>query len=151
MDFDWSEIGKAVSYLVPVIMLILFNVLFRKQRDQQRRVAVVKSLLSEIEFNTKLANSLSLRSQIKKFKTATWNRNKDKMDYIDQSLCSTLADAHEIADGFNRAIDAARKYKSTSYLISIDASRLTGPLAKSKQGLEQWIELNKGKKKTPTG
>jgi len=43
MDFDWSEIGKVLSYLIPVIMFILFNVLFRKQREQQRRLAVVKN------------------------------------------------------------------------------------------------------------
>ena len=151
MDFDWSEIGKVLSYLIPVIMFILFNVLFRKQREQQRRLAVVKSLLSEIEYNSKPVESFSLRSQMKKFKTTIWKRNKDKMDCIDHSLYSTLADAYEIADGFNRKIDTARKYKSTSYVSDIDASRLMEPLAKSKQGLEEWIELNRGKKKVTGG
>ena len=71
------------------------------------------------------------------------------MDYIDQSLYSTLADAYEIADGFNREIDAAKKHKSASYIAGIDVSRLTKPLAKSKRGLEEWLELNKSKKKSP--
>ena len=147
MDFDWSEIGKIVSYLIPVIMFILFNVLFKKHREQQRRMAVVKSLLSETDFNSKLVDSFSFQSQMKNFKATTWKRNKDKMDYIDQTLYLTLADAYEIADGFNREIDAARKHKSTSYIAGIDTRRLVEPLAKSRQGLEEWIELNKGKKK----
>lgn len=147
MDFDWGEIGKVLSYLIPVMMFILFNVLFRKQKEQQRQLTVVKSLLSEINYNQKLMESLSLRSQTKRFKTATWKRNKNKMDYIDQSLYSTLANAYETADGFNREIDAAKKYKSTSYLVGINANTIREPLAKSKQGLEEWIELNKGKKK----
>ena len=147
MDFDWGEIGKVFSYLIPVILFLLFNVLFKKQREQQRRMAVVKSLLSETGYNSKLVDSFSFQSQMKNFKTATWKKNKDKMDYVDQTLYSTLADAYEIADGFNREIDAARKYKSTSYIASIDARRLVEPLAKSRQGLEEWIELNKGKKK----
>lgn len=147
MDFDWSGIGKVLSYLIPVIMFILFNVLFRKQKAQQKRLAVVKSLLSEIDYNHRLVEAFSLRSQMKKFKTATWKRNKDKMDYIDQSLYLTLADAYEIADGFNRELDAAKKHNSTSYLAGINVDRLIKPLAKSRRGLEEWIELNKGQKK----
>ncbi len=148
MDFDWSEIGKVLSYLIPLIMFILFNVVFRKHGEKRRRLSVVKSLLSEIEYNSNLVDSFSMQSQMKNFKTATWKRNREKMDYIDQSLYSTLADAYEIADGFNREIDAAKKHKSTSYIAGIDVSRLIKPLAKSKQGLEEWIELNKSKKKS---
>ncbi len=147
MDFDWGQIGKTFSYLIPVILFLLFNVLFKKQREQQRRMAVVKSLLSEIDHNSKLVDSFSFQFQVKNFKTATWKKNKDKMDYVDQTLYSTLADAYEIADGFNREIDAARKHKSSSYVAGIDISRLMEPLAKSRQGLEEWLELNKGKKK----
>ena len=72
---------------------------------------------------------------------------KDKLDYIDPTLYSNLAGAYEIADAFNREIDSAKKYKSSSYVASIDVSRLREPLAKSKQGLEGWIEANKGQKK----
>ncbi|MFC1894118.1 hypothetical protein ACFLYR_08950 [Chloroflexota bacterium] len=147
MDFDWGEIGKVLSYLIPVIMFLLFNVFFKKQREQQRRMAVVKSLLSETDFNSKLVDSFSFQSQMKNFKTATWKKNKDKMDYVDQTLYSILAGAYEIAEGFNREIDVARKYGSTSYIAGIDTRRLVEPLAKSRRGLEEWIELNKGKKK----
>lgn len=148
MDFDWSEIGKVISYLIPLIMFIIFNVVFKKHREQQRQKAVVKDLLSETDYNSKLVESFSMQSKMKNFKTSTWKRNRDKMDYIDQSLYSTLADAYEIADGFNRDIDAAKKHKSTSYIAGIDVSRLIKPLTKSKQGLEEWIELNKSRKKS---
>jgi hypothetical protein len=148
MDFDWSEIGKVITYLIPVIMFVLFNVVFKKHREQQRKEAVVKGLLSDTDYNSNLVESFSMKSQMKKFKTTTWKRNRDKMDHIDQSLYSTLADAYEIADGFNREIDAAIKHKSTSYIAGIDVSRLIKPLARSKQGLEEWIELNKSKKKS---
>jgi len=148
MDFDWSGIWKIIGYLIPIIMFVLFNVVFKKQREQQRKEAVIKGLLSETDYNSKLVESFSMKSQMKKFKTTTWKRNRDKMDYIDQSLYSTLADAYEIADGFNREIDAAIKHKSTSYIAGIDVSRLTKPLTRSKQGLEEWIEINKSKKKS---
>ncbi len=151
MDFDWSEIGKFLSYLVPVIILILVNVVFRKQQEQKRRLTVVKSLLSEIDYNQKLVDAFSLKWQAKNFKTGTWKKNTGKMDYIDQSLHATLATAYEIAEEFNREIDAAKKHKSTSYLAGIRVERLKEPLAKSKQGLEEWLVLNQSKKKLPTG
>jgi hypothetical protein len=73
------------------------------------------------------------------------------MDYIDQAVHSTLADAYEIADEFNRDIDKAKKYKSSSYLAGIEVGRLKEPLAKSRRGVEEWLELNKGKKKILEG
>jgi len=147
VDFDWGEIGKIFSYLLPVIVFILFNIFFRKQQEQQRRLAVVKSLLSEIEHNQKLMEAFLMRWQTRKFKTGNWKRNKDKMDYIDRGLRATLAGAYGIAEEFNKDIAAAKKHKSPGYLAGIQVDRLKEPLAKSKQGLEEWLELNKGRKK----
>lgn len=144
---DLGEIGKILAYLVPVIILILVNVVFRKQKEQKTRLDVVRGLLSEINYNQKLMEAFSYQWQTKKFKTGTWKRNKAKMDYIDQGLRATLAGAYEIADEFNRDIDLAEKRKSASYLASIQVDRLKEPLAKSKQGLEEWLQLNKGKEK----
>jgi hypothetical protein len=125
----------------------VFNIFFRKQQEQKRRLTVVKSLLSEVEHNQKLMEAFLMRWQTKKFKTANWKRNRDKMDYIDQDLRTTLAGAYEIAEEFNKEIEAAKKYKSPGYLASIRVDRLREPLAKSRQGLEEWLELNKGRKK----
>ena len=147
MDFDWSEIGKVVGYIVPLIILFVVNVLFRKQQEQKRRLEVVRSLLSEISYNQKRMEAFSFQWQTKKFKTGNWKRNKDKMDYIDQNLHATLADTYEIVEEFNREIEAAKKHKSLSYLAGIQVNRLEKPLAKSKQGLEEWLQLNKERKK----
>ena len=151
MDFDWGDIGRILAYLIPAIIIILTNVVFRKQKQQQAKLTVVRSMLSEISYNQKLIEAFSLQWQTKQFKTGTWKRNKDKMDYIDPGLRYTLADAYEIAEEFNREIDAAKKHKSTSYLAGIRVDRLGEPLAKIKQGLEEWLELNQRKKKLPTG
>jgi hypothetical protein len=147
MDSDWGEVGKVISYIIPAILFVLFNVMFKKKREQQRRLEVVKNLISEIDYNSRVAESLALRSQIKKFKTAAWKRNKEKIEYIDEKLQSILANAYDIADELNRHIDKAKEFKSTSYMIGIDTNRLIEPLIKSKQGLEDWMELNKSNKK----
>jgi len=152
VDFDWSEIGKIFGYLSPIVFILVFNVLFRKQQEQKRRVTVVKSLLSEIEHNQKLAESFSTMLQMKKFKTGTWDKNKDKIDYIeDKGLYSTLVGVYEITTEFNHDIDTAKKYKSTSYLVGIKVERLREPLERSKQGLQDWLDLNEDVKKVTVG
>ena len=36
MDFgDWDDIGKILTYLIPAIIIILTNVVFRKQKQQK--------------------------------------------------------------------------------------------------------------------
>jgi len=149
LDIDWENIGQVLSYLVPVVAFIVINILFRKQQQQKRQQQVVRSLLSEIDYNQKLMETFLFKWQSKKFKTGTWKSNKDKMDYIDQSLHNTLVGAYEIAEEFNSEIDAAKKHKSSSYLAGIQVDRLKEPLAKSKQGLEEWLELNKRAKEMP--
>ena len=152
MDFgDLGDIGKILTYLIPAIILILTNVVFRKQREQKNQLSLVRSLLSEIDYNQKLIEAFSMQLQTRKFKIAAWQRNKDRMDYIDSSLRYTLADAYETAEEFNREIDAAKKHKSASYLASIQVGRLRKPLDSSKQGLEEWLALNQSKGKSPAG
>ena len=149
MDFDWETIGKVISYLVPVAVFLIFNVIFRKQQEQKRRLTAVKGLLAEIDYNQRLMEAFLMRWQYKKFKTGGWRRNKDKIDYLDQGLRNTLAGAYEIAEGFNREIESAKRQKSPSYLAGIRVERLKEPLAESKRGLEGWLELNKDLKKPP--
>lgn len=149
MDFDWGEIAKILAYLIPVVVFIIFNIFMRKQQEQKRRLAVVKSLIAEIDQNQKLMEAFLLQWQYQKFKTGNWNRNKRRLDYIDQSLQATLASTYEIAEGFNKEIELAKRQKSTSYLAGIRVDRLREPLAKSRQGLEEWYALNKDRKKPP--
>jgi len=127
VDFDWAETGKILSYLIPVVIFVIFNVFLRKQQEQKRRLEVVKSLIAEMDQNQKLMEAFLLQWQYKKFKMGNWKRHKDKLDYIDQGLRATLASSYGIAEGFNKEIE----------------------LAKSRQGLEEWYALNKDRKKPP--
>ena len=149
MDFDWGDIGGILTYLVPVLIFVVINVFFRKQQEQKRQQQAVRGLLSEIDYNQKLMEVFLFNWQAKKFKAGAWKRNKDKMDYIDQSLRNILAGAYAIAEEFNGEIGAARKHKSPGYLAGIQVDRLKEPLARSKQGLKEWLELNKRKKELP--
>jgi hypothetical protein len=149
LDFDWGEIGQILSYLIPVAIFIIFSIFMRKQQEQKRRLEVVRGLIIEIGKNQKLMEAFLLQWQYKKFKTGHWQRHKNKLDYVESGLRSTLASTYEIAEGFNREIELAKQQKSTSYLAGIRVDKLKEPLAKSRQGLEEWYALNKDRKKPP--
>ena len=149
MDFDWAEIAKILSYIIPVAIFVVFNIVRRKQQEQKRRLGVVKTLIAEADHNRKLMEAFLIQWDYKKFKTSTWKRNKDKLDYIGQSLRATLAGTYEIVEGFNREIETAKQQKSVSYLAGIRVDKLRDPMAKSRQGLEEWYALNKDRKKPP--
>ncbi len=152
MDFsDLGEIGRILSYMAPVVIFLLINVIFKKQQEQKRKQTVIRRLLSEANYNQKLIEASSFQWQMKKFKTGTWKSNRGKMDYVSPGLLSALADAHEVAEEFNRAIDEAKKHKSASYMATIRMDRLREPLIRSEQGLEEWLRENTGKKETPKG
>ena len=151
MDFDWGEIAKIISYLIPVAIFVVFNIFLRKQQEQKRRLGVVKGLIAEIDQNQKLMEAFLLQWQFKKFKTGRWKRHKEKLEYIDQGLRATLASTYEIAEGFNKEIETAKQQRSTSYLAGIRVDKLREPLAESRRGLEEWYALNKHRKKPPEG
>ena len=63
-------------------------------------------------------------------------------------LRKTLSYVFQTVGEFNDQIQVAKKAKSTSYM-NINVSKLKEPLAKSKQGLEDWMMDTIGKKELP--
>ena len=147
---EFGDIEKNLPIIVMVIALILLQFFLRRRRKPEATQGeIVQSLLSEVRMNLSLTEAFRLRSQVKKFGAASWQRNKTKLDFLDQSLQTVLSDAFMKAEDFNQQIEAAKKYKSTSYMVNIDVDKLTGPLTKSKEGLEAWLLKNVGRKEPP--
>ena len=100
-------------------------------------------LLSEINHNLKVTDAYSSDWRVKKrFKTGNWDRNKEKIDFLDEQLQMNISSAFGLAEDFNQRIDDAKQHKSTSYLAGIPVDKMTEPLTKSKQGLTEWIQAN---------
>jgi len=136
--------GTAINILIVlgIAFLIVIN-LFIKSRHQARKPAeMVLGLLSEISHNQKLVADFQFHLNVKKFKTESWKINKTKVDFLGQPLLTTLDTAFGMAESFNHDIDTAKKYRSTGYLTVISIDKLKEPLAKSKQGLEEWLQEN---------
>ena len=135
----WENFGL----LIPIIIIIIFGILMRRRRGGRTRLEVAIGLLSEINHNLKVTDAYSSNWQVKKrFKTGNWNKNQDKIDFLDEQLQNDLATAFDLAEEFNERIDDAKRHKSSSYLAGIPVDKMTEPLTKSKQGLTEWIQAN---------
>ena len=139
---DLGEMSNNLLVILAIVVLLVFNIFLRRRRGEKTPLEVAFSLLSEIHQNQKLVESFQFNLKVRKFKTGSWQRNKSKVDFLGQSLQTTLANAFSMAEGFNQDIDAAKKQKSTSYLSGINVDKLKEPLAKSRQELEEWLQAN---------
>ena len=141
------DITKNLPVIIIIVVIILLQVTyFRKRRVATAGPEMIQDLLSEINWNLKFIESSQYKQRVRKFVTTRWQLSKDKLDFIDESLRSTLSDTYNMAQDLNQQIDAAKKRKSSSYAYDINMSTLEKPFSKSKQGLEEWLQENTGNK-----
>ncbi|MFQ6122293.1 MAG: hypothetical protein ACE5LA_04455 [Dehalococcoidales bacterium] len=139
---DLGEVGRNLVIVLVIAFFLVLNVVIRARRGRGTPLGMVVTLLSEINQNQRLIETFDFHWRTKKFKTGCWKRNKRKLDFLPQELLTCLSDTFGIAEDFNQKMDAARKYKSDSYLASISVDKLKLPLHRSKQQLEEWLQAN---------
>jgi len=144
---DIGDIGENLPIIIGIVVLILVQFFLRRGRKPQgTQREIVQGLLSEVRLNLAIAEITQLHWRTKRFEVTSWQRSKTKLDFLEQSLQIALSDAYTMAEDFNQQIAAAKKYKSTSYMASVDVEKLKGPLNRSKEGLEAWLQSNIGTK-----
>ncbi len=149
---DVGDRGQNVLLIVAVIGFTLLLFFINWRRKPQIAIAhrqVVENLLVEVKLNQALAETFHLREKPKRFEATNWQRSKTNLDFLRQPLQNALFGAFGTIEDFNRQLDSVKKYKSARYLTSIDAGKLKEPLAKSRQGLEEWLQINIGTKEPP--
>jgi len=135
--------------MLPIIAIVLFmvvNIFLKRRTAEKTEMGKAISLLTEINQNLKIIEVFAYDLRARKFKIGSWNRNKAKLDFLDERLHTALVNTFNMTEEFNREIDAAKKYKSSSYLANIEVDKLRESLTRSKQGLEEWFAANKDKK-----
>ena len=143
---DAENILKTILPLIVIVLFMVVNIFLKRRTTEKTELGKVAVLLSEINENLKIIDAFSFTLGVKKFKTGSWTRNQDKLDFLDDRLLTNLARAFGMAEEFNQNIDAAKKHKSSSYLASIEVDRLKEALTKSQQELGEWFNENKESK-----
>ena len=140
-----GNIPETLIFII-VIFLFMLGSLFIKRRSMEKtELGKVVAILTEVNYNLKSLDTFSYNLQVKKLKTGSWARNRDKLEFLGNKLQSTLANAFGMAEEFNQRIVAARQHKSSSYLASIEAGKLKDAMTKSQQELGDWLTENRDK------
>lgn len=137
---DWLQ---NLQLIIPIAIIIIFGIVMRRRQGGRTKLEVAGGLLRDVKYNLKMTDTLSSTWQTpKRLKTDNWSRNKDKIEFLEQSVQDELNNAFNIAEDYNQRITAAKQHKSTSYLMGIEPGKLSNSLAKSQEGLETWIREN---------
>jgi len=139
---DFGESGSTIVFIIVIVLLLVANVFLRKRKAEGTPLGKVVSIFSELRYNQKLTETFNFHWRSNKFKTSSWNRNNAKIDFVPQELLAMLSHAFEMAEDCNQRIDAAKKYRSDSYMAAIDVDKMKVPLAKCIQRLQEWLQEN---------
>ena len=139
---ELSETGMNILLGVLIFGLLVVNIYFKKRKTDKSLLGMVVGVFSDVNKNLNVVENFSFHRQVEKLKTSNWQRNKDKVDFLPVEIRNALDKTFDLVEEVNGRIDAARKYKSDSYMAGIDVDKLKGPLAKSKQQLQEWLQEN---------
>jgi hypothetical protein len=147
---DFGTIQENLPFIIGAAALLAVQLFLRKKAgpaaNQQQ---VVQNLLSEIQLDLKIAENFSYAAPARKYMITTWKMNKERLEFLDKDVQATLNDAFVIAEDYNKQIDSAKRFKSTSYIVGIDTKKLRSFLTTSQQGLEKWMIAKTGTKNPP--
>jgi hypothetical protein len=139
--FDAS--AEQWSWLIPLIIVISLSFIMRRRKPAENTPQdIASSLLMDVMANQRALEKFNTLKKPKKLKMGSWQRNSEKLDFLEPSLRSNLSETFRQIEDFNLRVDSAKMYKSTSYLFGVNIERLQGPLEKSREGLEEWLKAN---------
>ena len=135
--------GEQWSWLIPLIIIIVLSFVMRRRRPAEKTPQdIASSLLMDVMANQRALEKFETQKRPKKLQLGSWQRNSEKIDFLEPSVRSTLADTFRQIEDFNLRVESAKMYKSTSYLFGVNIDKLQQPLAKSREGLEEWLKAN---------
>ena len=147
---DIGSIQDNLPLILLIAAVILIPMFFRRRlRPMAAPQEVVRNLLSEVKLDLSLAEVYIANGRVKKFETVSWQLNKNKIDFLGQSVRAALTDAFTLADDYNQQVAAAKKHRSDYSIANINIEKLKGSLTDSKDGLEEWLVAKVGTKEPP--
>ena len=138
MDFgNTSDFLPVIISIVAVLLLQYF--LRRKRSPNANNISIVQGILSEARLNLRLIDIFSYSKVGRKFMTTSWKLYGSKLNFLGNQLETTISDAFMRAEDCNQQIASAKKFKSTSYLSSIDIGKMKEVFTDTVEGLEEWL------------
>ena len=128
--------------IIPLIGLIVFSFVMKRRKTESTPQDIASGLLSDLNANQGIVEHFDSQTRPTKLKIGSWQRNNNKLGFLDGATSSNITNFFKMAEDFNLQMDTAKKYKTTSYISGINTERMREPLAKSREGLQEWMKVN---------
>ncbi len=139
--FDSS--AEQWSWLIPLIIVVVLSIVTRRHKPAEKSPQdIASSLLMDIMANQRALEKFDTQKRPRKLKIGSWQRNSEKLDFLDEEVRKNVTAAFRQMEDFNLRVDSAKMYKSSSYLFGVNIDRLQEPLEKGRIGLEEWLKAN---------
>ncbi len=146
---DFGDITDNLPVIISIIVLILLQFFLRRRRSPEtNQIGIVQNLINEVRLNNRLADVFNPSKAGKKFMDTSWRLYGNKLDFLERDLQTEVSDTYMLIEDYNQQITSAKKFKSTSYLASIDIDRLKDLLDDTQEGLEEWLMSRTGTTET---
>lgn len=141
MDFSDSNLANIFLGVVAVLFMV-GNIFMKKRKTDSTPLGRVIAILFDIKKNRNLAESFTTHSNVRRFRVGSWQKSRNKLDFIPRETWFQLEKVFNMAIESNERIDAAKKFGSSSYLAGIDLDKMKKPLAEAEQAVQMWIDEN---------
>jgi len=134
--------NSTLLLVLAIVFLLVASAFAQFYRTRRSPLGKVMHIFSDIRSAEKLCREFSYKSRAKKFRVASWYKNKDKVLFLPGDLRAELARLFGMMEDVNIKIDTAVKFKSNAYLVTIDVKNFEEPLAASRLKLRDWLQEN---------
>ena len=141
-DFFGGEGTSQWTMIIPLIGLIVFSIFMRRRKTESTPQDIATSLLSDMNANQGIVEQAGSQMRPTKLKIASWQRNNNKLGFLDNETRTSIINFFKMAEDFNMQMESAKKFKATSYISGINTERMKAPLAKGREGLQEWMKAN---------
>ncbi|MBN1862271.1 MAG: hypothetical protein JW790_01330, partial [Dehalococcoidales bacterium] len=110
--FDAS--AEQWSWLIPLIIVIALSFIMRRRKPVENTPQdIASSLLMDVMANQQALEKFDTQKRPKKLKMGSWQRNSEKLDFLEPSLRNTVSETFRQIEDFNLRVESAKMYKST--------------------------------------
>jgi len=116
----------------------------RQRRSERSPVDIASVIFMDLRTNLGILESMGSSKRPRKLKVDGYQRNENKLEFLDDSVRRDLATTYHLAEDYNRQVEAVKSYQHSGYMSIISVDKLKRSLVNSQQGLEQWLRANTG-------
>jgi hypothetical protein len=136
---NWTD----YIFIVVVVLLLIWSLTRRRRSTGNSNIDAVGGVLTEVDTNLRILDERMTNWQSKKmFQTRAWKTYRDRLQFLEPSLTSSINESFALVEEFNSRIDSARKNRAMATLQDMPLEKLKEPLNKSKEGLITWLKAN---------